>query len=59
MQDEGLIRSTLDRSAGHAVSKLPPGARKKQKKRGKKKGGNGQGNANKGTQFHEELVVHG
>eukprot|EP00752_Nemacystus_decipiens_P009400 g8403.t1 len=31
------------------VSKLPPGARKKQKKRGKKKGGNGQGNANKGS----------
>lgn len=31
------------------VSKLPPGARKKQKKRGKKKGGGAQGNAVKGA----------
>lgn len=34
--------------AGQAGSKLPPGARKKQKKRGKK-GGYGQGNTTKGT----------
>lgn len=42
----------------HAVSKLPPGARKKQKKRGKKKSGNGQGNT-KGAVFRGISVAMG
>lgn len=52
-----IDRTALHRSADHAVSKLPPGARKKQKKRGKKKGGNGQGNANKGCVFSRNVAV--
>lgn len=52
-----LTRTALDRTDGHAVSKLPPGARKKQKKRGKKKGGNGQGNANKGLSFENSTMI--